>query len=167
MCGAWPDTSEDPVEAAHFVHFQGTTGPSDADYIASAWTLQWFERTKTPRLTDAHYDRFHQLLNLIADASASDTANKISARCGRILGGDRYYCVTVFETLALAGVLAVPSMPGLLQKWTSWSERPRVSGETIAPAAFWRRLDGIDPRVFKRLFPKCTLPAKRVTGEKL
>jgi hypothetical protein len=138
------------------VNQQGTSG-NDDDLVGSAWTLHWFAKVDFPQPGKPHIERMNAFLRLMAEAPANATATKIAAISGSILGGNKYARESFLETLGVAGVLSVPRLPGLLQTWTPWQNRPQ-SGEMIAPAALWRRSAGVNAAVFAELFPRCKIP---------
>lgn len=160
ICGADRKNTADPVVSGHFVKQQGTSG-NEENLISAAWTLNWFSKAEFPTPSQSQFARLNDLLTLIANAPGDYTAEKIASVCSPILGGNKYSRRTFIETLGLAGVLHLPKLPGLLQIWTRWDQRPQY-GEMIAPAALWRRSDGLDPTVFAELFPQCRLPRSLV-----
>lgn len=156
ICGVERDSEYDPVSSGHFVARDGTSG-SDSDIVSAAWTLRWFAASQLPPVGRNDFRRLELLLDAIAEFPATATSVRVAHGLSRHLGGNKYNREAFMETLGLAGVLATPRLPGLINSWTPWSNRPQ-DREMIAPANLWKRADGFDAAAFAAIFPECKLP---------
>ncbi len=158
VCGYHAHGDEQPAVAAHFVWQQGTWG-SESNLVGAAWTLNWFASLPPQKPSAEDESRLREMLSILETAPPNATSAKVASLLAPILGGNKYSRESFLETLGLAGVLDVPRLPGLLQTWTPWDQRPQA-GEMIAPANLWRRRDGLNPEVFSGIFGNCPLPPR-------
>lgn len=161
ICG-W---RQGPVQLLQAWAFRLTAGtPLDGEPAGYAQVLQWLGDAR-PVPTD--YDRWALgavlavLRSLPADTRYSAAAKAIAA--AKILRGTRTPAA-VLEDLALVGVLAPPTHPGMVERFTSYRERdarPNVRVEVQAPLAWWDSSigqHGVRTEWFEALFGALDIP---------
>ncbi|MCA8986776.1 MAG: hypothetical protein KDA78_04000 [Planctomycetaceae bacterium] len=160
VCGVEARQEWKPIDHALMIAECGLSGRSDKESIEpfeAAMCLQWFLISDPPEPDQEDRKRLDQLIGIIVDAPSGTTGNQLTKMIAPAVGGNKYTCSYLVETLGFLGVLVNPRQRGDLQVWTNWRDRAygtERNQEMLPPACGWRREFGLDEVVLQQLFPE-------------
>lgn len=156
VCGM-PGTSTVAVTGAWALrHLEGS--PIDGDVVGHVLALTELEGAVRPEPTEHDLWTFRALLTVLRTLPEKTSQSKARAALKKAHLLDTvspHAAGSVLEELALVGVVATASRPGLVERWSDYSERderPSVRVEVQAPLAWWSSTDGLRDGVLHEVF---------------
>lgn len=163
ICGQPASLEWCPVADGALLASSGLIGVMDeaVSLLSASMCLEWFHKAAAPVVTKEDWQRVTELFKVIDGVPASTTATQLAKLLKPTIPGGDAERESLVETLGFSGLLVNPLVPGDMQEWTNWSQRPFGKGknaEMYPPACGWRREIGVDADVFSALFPEARLP---------
>ncbi|MFH5804700.1 hypothetical protein [Alienimonas sp. DA493] len=126
-----------------------------ADY--AALDLTQFKKNPAPEPTDAERENFRALLNAIRDLPPTAKLTDLQKAGTRIVKGNKYDRVHVFEILGYCDVLGSPDHPPVRERFVNQLQRPQpdhlYSRDWQFPANFWDGTVGVNEEAVAYWFP--------------
>lgn len=156
VCGTQGTTDVAVTDAWSMRHLDGA--PIDGDVVGHVLALNELEGHERPVPTEHDLWTFRAILTVLRTLPQGTSQSKARAalKQAHLLDTVAPYAVgSVLEELALVGVVATASRPGLAERWSDYSERderPSVRVEVQAPLAWWSSSDGLRDHVLREVF---------------